>query len=111
MFPSLSAIQRLLWVTFCIFNIGAIQSNKVESVNRSIKDLMPNRGLKTTTHYSNHLSAHFMSSQFTTQTSKPSYQPTLPIFPPCTPSLGFHNLGAFLEPKVSHIQIKKEVRA
>ena len=110
--PSLAAIQRLLWITFCIFNTGAIQSNKIESVNRSIKDLIPNRGLKTTTHYSNHFSAHFLSSQFTTQTPKNAQQPSLsPFPPPCTPSLGFHNLGAFLEPKVSHIRIQKEMRA
>ena len=104
--PSLEGIQRLLWVTFCLFNTGDIQSNRIESVYRRVKTLIPDRGLKKLKHYNNRLSVCFASSPAELITKKPPPLSRLPF----SPRIGYKNLRRLVSPKLAQVTVIKEVK-
>ena len=101
--PSLATVQELLWVAFSIFSASAIVSNRIESKNSEIKNVMPNRGLRKEKNLRNRVEPLVMLHS--NKRNKKSWV-NLPI----SASLGFKNLSLFCRPEISQIQLKSNLR-
>lgn len=99
--PTVEAIELLLDMTYKVMNGGAIQSNRIESINRIIKDLIPRRGLKNATQVSHYLNTHL--SYWSHKIDQPTKNPVIET--PLTPSTGFARVLTFFRPKADAITI------
>lgn len=97
--PSLATVQELLWVAFSIFSASAIVSNRIESKNSEIKNVMPNRGLRKEKNLRSRVEPLVMLHS---KINKKQCWVNLPV----SASLGFKNLSQFCEPEISLIQFK-----
>ncbi len=91
-------VQRLLWLTFCIFKGGYITSNRIESKNNEIKQFL-GRGLKKPEHYETRLSQFFLLHGWKTDNKE---------YDTSTNHFGFQNLDKFIKSDISRIAISSE---
>ena len=101
--PSLATVQELLWVAFSIFSACAIVSNRIESKNSEIKNVMPDRGLRNEKNLRNRVEPFVMLHS---KKRKKQNWVNLPI----SASLGYKNLSQFIRPEISLIQFKSNQR-
>jgi len=100
--PPISEIELLLDMSYKVMNGKSIQSNKIESKNRLLKDLTPTRGFKTPLQLKEHLSRHL---HFWSNTINIPISQKLPSVP-LRSSTGFARLFTFFQPKIELIQIR-----
>jgi len=99
--PPLSELELILDVTYKIMNGKTIQSNRIESRNRMIKDVTPRRGLKNPTHLIQQVTSHLRYWGDTT----PEFQLKPPRKLPLKASTGFARIFTFFHPRIEAIQI------
>ena len=92
--PSVEELELLLDITYKVMGGGFIQSNRIEGVNREIKSIISDRGLKSPTQVSRIIDDHlrYWGNHFPSTNSKKT------INSPVTPSTGFARLFEFFYP-------------
>lgn len=99
--PPIMEIELLLDLTYKVMDGRAIQSNRIESTNRLVKDVTPNRGLKNLPQLRKCLNTHL---SFWSNTFDQSFI-TKKIKIPLSPSVGFARLLTFFQPCTNAIQV------
>jgi len=100
--PTILEIELLLDLTYKVMNGKSIQSNRIESKNRIIKDITPKRGFKDPNQLSQYLDIHLRFWSNTIELSNSKSQPVLPL----RPSTGFARIFTFFQPRIDAIQIR-----
>lgn len=91
----------LLDLTYKVMDGGVIQSNRIESVNRVIKDVTPSRGLKNLPQLQKCLNTHLSYWSNTFDQSTRNEEVGIPL----SSSVGFARLLTFFRPCVNAIQV------
>lgn len=99
--PLISEIELLLDLTYKVMQGKCVQSNRIESKNRVIKDITPKRGFKHPTQLSQYLDRYLRFWSNTIDLSTLSIPPVLPL----KSSLGFARIFTFFQPRIEAIQI------
>lgn len=99
--PGISEIELLLDLTYKVMNGKSIQSNRIESKNRVIKDITPKRGFKNPDQLIQYLDRHLRFWSNTIDISNPKIPPVLPL----KASTGFARIFTFFQPRIEAIQI------
>ncbi|MHA1167758.1 MAG: hypothetical protein ACTSRU_08050 [Candidatus Hodarchaeales archaeon] len=99
----LESLERMLDRLYKVMKGGIIQSNRIESVNREIKTVIPDRGVKNPEQTSRLLDHHLTFW---------SDQPAVPgerelIANPVSRSITFRNVLTYFKPSVSQIKVVK----
>jgi len=97
--PSLFTIQSMLWTVFCLFTGKAMVSNRIESKNAEIKNIMPNRGLRSEKNLRSRVEPFVMFH------SPQNCEAPAPLDLPISPRLGLMNLGRFMKPNIGNMSI------
>jgi hypothetical protein len=99
--PTKAEIELLLDLTYKAIDGGIIQSNRIGSINRVIKDVTPNRWLKNLPQLQRCLNTHlsYWSNTFDQSSRKEE------VGTPLDPSVGFTRLLTFFRPCVNAIQV------
>ena len=100
--PSTTEVELLLDLTYKVMNGKVIQSNRIESKNRVIKDITPTRGFKNSNHLKMYLERYLRFWSATTDLPEGNKISVLPL----KPSTGFARLFTFFQPTVKAIQIR-----
>lgn len=101
--PSKEGVNRILWVVFMIFGNKSIVSNRIESVNSEIKQIIPNRGMRNEKHIENRIKRFVQVKNGISITSSSSSK--IPV----SARLGFNNLMNFCVPDLAEIEFHKEM--
>ena len=99
--PSLSAMENLLDLTYRIMKGRAIQSNIVEGVNREIRAILPNRGLKTPDQTKTYIDLHLSHWRGDDSEETEIHSSHHPV----TSSRAFTNLFTYFTPNTQQIEI------
>lgn len=100
--PTIMEVELLLDLTYKVMNGRTIQSNRIESRNRLIKDITPRRGFKDPTHLIQYLDSHL---RFWSNTvGLPNLKS--PSILPLKPSTGFARLFTFFHPRIDAFQVR-----
>jgi len=99
--PPKAEIELLLDLTYKVMDGGVIQSNRIESVNRVIKDVTPSRGLKNLPQLQKCLNTHLSYWSNTFDQSTRNEEVGIPL----SSSVGFVRLLTFFRPCVNAIQV------
>jgi len=97
--PFLLTIQSMLWTMFCLFSGKAMVSNRIESKNAEIKNIMPNRGLRSENNLRSRVEPFVML-----HASKDHEDPAV-LELPIGPRLGLMYLGRFMRPDIGNVSI------
>ena len=99
--PSIDELEELLDITYKVMGGGFIQSNRTEVVNREIKAVISNRGLKSPEQVSRIIDDHlrYWGNHFSSVTSRDS------VSSPITPSTAFAHLFEFFHPSIGALTI------
>ena len=100
--PTTIEIELLLDLTYKVMNGKSIQSNRIESKNRMIKDITPKRGFKNPNQLRQYIDSHLRFWSNTIELLNLKSPPILPL----KPSIGFARLFAFFQPRIDAIQIR-----
>jgi len=100
--PITIEIELLLDLTYKVMNGRSIQSNRIESKNRMIKDITPKRGFKNPNQLRQYIDSHLRFWSNTIELLNLKSPPILPL----KPSTGFTRLFAFFQPRIDAIQIR-----
>jgi hypothetical protein len=100
--PSTIEVELLLDLTYKVMKGKSIQSNRIESKNRLIKDITPTRGFKTPSQLQQYLGKYLRFWSTTTDL----LEQTIPSNLPLKPSIGFARIFTFFQPRVDVIQIR-----
>lgn len=104
--PNIKTIQEMLFVTFAIFQGGAIVSNLIESMNALVRNVIPFHGLKTEDHLLGHTEKlmRIHSKSVNSEIDRPALDKIsgeLPI----SPRVGLNNITEFFEVKIEEIEV------
>ncbi len=83
-------------------NGKSIQSNRIESKNRVIKDITPTRGFKNPNQLQRYLERYLRFWTTPTDLFERNKSSVLPL----KPSMGFARLFTFFQPRIDAIQIR-----
>jgi transposase-like protein len=99
--PTVAEVELLLDVTYKIMRGGYIQSNRIESLNREIKAVVSDRGLKSALQTSQIIEAHlrYWGNHL------PNPNPKKVLVSPISPGLAFTHLMEFFHPIRDSYQI------
>ena len=100
--PTTMEIELLLDLTYKVMNGKSIQSNRIESKNRMIKDITPKRGFKNPNQLRQYIDSHLRFWSNTIELLNRKSPPILPL----KSSTGFARLFAFFQPRIDAIQIR-----
>lgn len=100
--PPISEVELLLDVTYKVMKGKNIQSNRIESVNRVLKDITPRRGLKGAEQVEAHLDSYLRLWSNTIKGSAFETSPTIPL----KSATGFARIMRFFKPQIEAIQIQ-----
>ena len=100
--PTILEIELLLDLTYKVMNGKSIQSNRIESKNRMIKDITPKRGFKNPNQLNQYLDTHLRFWSNTIDLPNLKIPPVLPL----KPLTGFARLFSFFQPRIEAIQIR-----
>ena len=100
--PSIESMELLLDLTYKIMKGGPIQSNRIENINRYIKAILPDRGLKTPDQTCRYITYHlnFRGRYPTEAITQSSF---------CTPvsrTQAFKRVLTFFSPSIRDIRVK-----
>ncbi|MHA1332237.1 MAG: hypothetical protein ACTSR2_14310, partial [Candidatus Hodarchaeales archaeon] len=95
-------VELLLDLTYKVMNGKVIQSNRIESKNRVIKDITPTRGFKNPNQLQHYLERYLRFWSTTTDILQQGAPSDLPL----KPSTGFARIFTFFQPRVNAIQIR-----
>lgn len=102
--PEIAEIVEILDLTYSIMKGKCILSNRIEIANRFLKEIIPDRGLKTPEQVIKRIELLFI----TQGSINPFETPSNPEYCPISPSIGFRNFGFLIHPSISQIQINVE---
>lgn len=100
--PSTTEVELLLDLTYKVMSGKSIQSNRIESKNRVIKDITPTRGFKNPNQLQWYLERYLRF--WSTPTDL--LELNIPFVLPLKPSTGFARLFTFFQPRIDAIQIR-----
>ena len=100
--PTTMEIELLLDLTYKVMNGRSIQSNRIESKNRIIKDITPKRGFKDPKQLKQYLDLHLRFWSNTIELPNLQSSPVLPL----KASTGFARIFTFFQPRIDAIQIR-----
>ena len=99
--PSIEELELLLDLTYKLMGGGVIQSNRIEAVNREIKAIISDCGLKSPEQVSGIIDDHlrFWGNHFSSATPRKSIPSTI------TPSIAFTRLFEFFRPSNGSLSV------
>ncbi len=100
--PFIEELELVLDLTYKVMKGGSIQSNRIESTNREIRAIVPNKGLKTPEHTQNYVDHHlyYWKGDF------PHSETEELGITPLTPSHAFNRVFTFFTPAVHSLEIE-----
>ncbi|MHA1169544.1 MAG: hypothetical protein ACTSRU_17090 [Candidatus Hodarchaeales archaeon] len=99
--PSLESLERMLDRLYKVMKGGTIQSNRIENVNREIKAVFPDRGIKNPEQAKKLLDHHL--TFWSDQSAVPGEREV--ITSSVSRSIAFRNMLTYFKPSVSQVEV------